>query len=550
MADAIGSGFEAEPLKGGEAEGGVSKKKSCAEKLGLPHLTGWRTAAFLLSLFLCLAVVFAFSFILPCPVRPQYFSTWNRTLPDAATYDFLAVEDTNEDKVLDVLFIYKDSEASRNTCLSEDLSIPCLVLTAADGTDGKTLWKRPLEAEFDWVECGVKGLGHRGTGCLVAHADNLTAVDKKTGEVRWQRSRSTVLNGNLPLISIQDLNADKADDFAILSYNPEAPSITPIPSELVFFSGKSGDQIGSKVNVGMDGVFGHQQFKTASGAPYLLLLTKSGLYAVSLQHLTKMANLTSALKEEKSWKEKSDRNTGLISLYQSDSLKRVMVFPGSSSPSLLVQTDSSVSLLHTDKLKIAWSTNTSALLSAPTFGQFNKDGIPDIMIEEDIGHKTKRVLVLSGSSGVVLWEMNLLFWTPSPRPGSVLTLNTYSVFMLWGQSPSHDNQTNENEMHSSFLLHPRYSQLLLERRNPAQNIMSFKATLLERGRHAGYLVLSGPDGRQHAGLGEMEPVILTKRKIKGDVPESTVLRVGAESAVEEAEVKEAFNRLRFSDKLY
>lgn len=36
-----------------------------------------------------------------------------------ATYDFLAVEDTNEDKVLDVLFIYKDSEASRNTCLSE-----------------------------------------------------------------------------------------------------------------------------------------------------------------------------------------------------------------------------------------------------------------------------------------------------------------------------------------------------------------------------------------------------------------------------------------------
>uniref|UniRef100_A0A8C2A4Z7 Family with sequence similarity 234 member A n=1 Tax=Cyprinus carpio TaxID=7962 RepID=A0A8C2A4Z7_CYPCA len=550
MADASGSGFEAEPLKGGEAEGGVSKKKSCAEKLGLPHLTGWRTAAFLLSLFLCLVVVFAFSFILPCPVRPQYFSTWNHTLPDAATYDFLAVEDTNEDKVLDVLFIYKDSEASRNTCLSEDLSIPCLVLTAADGTDGKTLWKRPLAAEFDWVECGVKGLGRQGTGCLVAHADNLTAVDKKTGEVRWQRSRSTVLNGNPPLISIQDLNADKADDFAILSYNPEAPSFTSIPTELVFFSGKSGDQIGLKVNVGMDGVFGHQQFKTASGAPYLLLLTKSGLCAVSLQHLTKMANVTSALKEEKSWKEKSDKKTGLISLYQSDSLKHVMVFPGSSSPSLLVQTDSSVSLLHTDKLKIAWSTNTSALLSAPTFGQFNKDGIPDIMIEEDIGHKTKRVLVLSGSSGVVLWEMNLLFWTPSPRPGSVLTLNTYSVFMLWGQSPSHDNQTNENEMHSSFLLHPRYSQLLLERRNPAQNIMSFKATLLERGRHAGYLVLSGPDGRQHAGLGETEPVILTKRKIKGDVPESTVLRVGAESAVEEAEVKEAFNRLRFSDKLY
>lgn len=83
MADESGRRFEAEPLKGGEAEGGVSKEKSCAGKLGLSHLTGWRTAAFLLSLFLCLLVVFAFSFILPCPVRPQYMPTWNRTIPTA-----------------------------------------------------------------------------------------------------------------------------------------------------------------------------------------------------------------------------------------------------------------------------------------------------------------------------------------------------------------------------------------------------------------------------------------------------------------------------------
>ncbi len=75
--------------------------------------------------------------------------------------------------------------------------------------------------------------------------------------------------------------------------------------------------------------------------------------------------------------------------------------------------------------------------------------------------------------------------------------------------------------------------------------------LLERGRHAGYLVLTGPDGRQHAELGETEPVILTKRKIKEDVSESAVLKVGTdESATEEAEVKEAFYRLRFSDALF
>ncbi|KAK7123352.1 hypothetical protein R3I93_021691 [Phoxinus phoxinus] len=551
MADASARGFEAEPLKGGETEGSVSKEKRCAGKLGLSNLTGWRTAAFLLSLFLCLVVVFAFSFILPCPVRPQYLPTWNHTLPAAAAYNFLHVEDANGDKVLDVFFMYKDADESRNTCLSRNLSIPCMILTAVDGTDGKTLWKRPLAAEFDWVECGVKGLGRKGSGsgsgCLVAHADNLTAIDKKSGEIMWQQSRSTVMDGNLPLISVEDLNADGVEDFAVLSYNPELPSFTPIPTELVFFSGKSGDQIGSRVDVDVNGVFGHLPFQTASGAPYLLLLNDSGLYAVCVQHLAARAGLKSAQKKEKSWEERSDGPTGLISLYQSDSLKRVSVVHGSGSPSLLVQTDSSVSLLLTDKLKIAWTTNTSALLSVPTFGQFDKDGIPDIMIEEDIGNDTKRVLVLSGHSGDVLWKLNLSFWTPSPRPASVLTQNSFSVFMLWGQG--HSNQT----MQSSFLLHPRHSQLLLERRNSAQNIVSFKATLLEQGRHACYLVLTGPDGRRHAELGETEPVILTKRKIKDDVSKSGVLGVAADEPISEdteKSVKEAFHMLRFSDALY
>ncbi|XP_051538205.1 protein FAM234A-like [Myxocyprinus asiaticus] len=549
MTDASGRGFEGEPLKGGEAEGGVSKEKSCTGKLGLPHLTGWRTATFLLSLFLCLAVVFAFSFILPCPVRPHYLSTWNHTLPDAATYDFLAVEDANKDKVLDVIFLYKGAEASRNTCMSEDLSPPCLVLLAVDGTDGKMLWKRPLAAEFNWVECGVKGIGFKGTGCLVAHADNLTAIDKQTGGIVWQQSRSSMMNGNLPLISVPDLDSDGAEEFAVLSYNPQAPSFTPIPTELVFFSGKSGDQIGSRVNVDLNGVFGHLQFKMASGASYLLLLTDSGLSAVSLQQLAARARtgLGSALKKENSWEDKADHQTGFIHLYQSDSLKRVLVVHGGSSPSLLVQTDSSVSLLHMDKLNIAWTTNTSTLLSVPTFGQFDKDGIPDIIIEEDLGNETKRVMILSGRSGDVLWKVNLLSWTQSPRPASVLTLNTYSVFMLWGQN--HGNET----MHSSFLLHPRYSQLLLELRNPAQNIISFKATLLERGRHACYLVLTGPDGRQHAESGGTESVVLTKRKIKDDVSESAVRGVAADEPISEdteESVKEAFKRLRFSDELF
>ncbi|CAL8378916.1 unnamed protein product [Boreogadus saida] len=54
-------------------------KTSCREGLTFAKLSHWRTAIFFFSLFLCLTIVFAFSFVIPCPVRPQYLSTWNRT---------------------------------------------------------------------------------------------------------------------------------------------------------------------------------------------------------------------------------------------------------------------------------------------------------------------------------------------------------------------------------------------------------------------------------------------------------------------------------------
>lgn len=79
------------------------------------------------------------------------------------------------------------------------------------------------------------------------------------------------------------------------------------------------------------------------------------------------------------------------------------------------------------------------------------------------------------------------------------------------------------------------------------------ATLLERGRHASYFVLTGPDGRQHSEPMGTEPVILTKRKIKDDVTESEALSVSADEPISkdtEDSVKEAFYRLRFSDNGY
>lgn len=92
--ESTGSAAEADPLKRGEdgvetgtAPSATELKKSCKEGLGFSKLTHWRTAVFFFSLFLCLTIVFAFSFIIPCPVRPQYLISWNRTFPEASVYN-------------------------------------------------------------------------------------------------------------------------------------------------------------------------------------------------------------------------------------------------------------------------------------------------------------------------------------------------------------------------------------------------------------------------------------------------------------------------------
>lgn len=146
---------EGDPLKRGEdgletvaapsgAEQKMKKKKSCKEILAFVRANHWRTAVFFFSLFLCLTIVFAFSFILPCPVRPQYLISWNRSFSHAGlfnsftiecwlffsfsnfyfsateTYDFLAVESASEDQVMDVTFVVKMSESSKN-CTDEGM---------------------------------------------------------------------------------------------------------------------------------------------------------------------------------------------------------------------------------------------------------------------------------------------------------------------------------------------------------------------------------------------------------------------------------------------
>ncbi|XP_059180612.1 protein FAM234A [Centropristis striata] len=546
--DTTGSATEGDPLKRGEdgAETGTApsaeelKKKSC-QGLGFAKLTHWRTAVFFFSLFLCLTIVFAFSFIIPCPVRPQYLVSWNRTFSEAATYDFLAIEDTSKDKVMDVLFVLKATEGSQNnSCAGAGLPSLCVFLSAVDGTDGETLWERPLAAEFHWAQCGLDDDSGRAWDCLLSHSDQLTAVDKYTGKVSWQQPQPTGLRSTVPVLSVPDLDGDGAHDVALVASDNTQ-------TQLVFLSGKTGSQIGATVVLDSTETANHLLHRSSKGSHYVLLQKDTGLYGLALWRIAAKAKagMEAGLKKDKNWEENASEPSGLVPIYESDSVKQVLrTGEIDGSPNLLLVTGKEVALIDGKHLKLLWIFNTSSILSEPSFGHFNKDDILDVVVEEDIGNHTKRVIILDGKSGGVLWEVSLLASPNSPRPASIHTTNYFSVFVFWGMMPSETNVSEPlmSNRHS-YLLHPLYSKVLLESTSFMEHIITFKATLLERGRHAAYIMLTGPRTEGAEGT-----VVLSKRKLKQDVPDSNVLRIGTDASSESNEdIKEAFNRLRFSD---
>ncbi|NXF12783.1 F234A protein, partial [Smithornis capensis] len=168
-------------------ENSVERRIISKQPPGLSRLSRWRTAAFFVSLFLCLIIVFAFSFIIPCPERPVSEKTWFWNYNNAVAYPFLSIQDVNEDKVQDVLFAFRasNSSSSLNTsCLDEGLPSPCAFVAAVSGTNGSALWERPVAQELLWLQCDIPQLGQEeAPGCLLLGTPvSLTALDLHTGE--------------------------------------------------------------------------------------------------------------------------------------------------------------------------------------------------------------------------------------------------------------------------------------------------------------------------------------------------------------------------------
>nr|XP_006120224.1 protein FAM234A [Pelodiscus sinensis] len=551
----------------------TEKEGACRNGTRLSQLSRWRTAAFFLSLFLCLIVVFAFSFIIPCPVRPVSQRTWDRKYSSAVTYKFLAVEDVNEDKVQDVIFVFKDtngSSAFNGSCSDEGLSAPCAFVAAVSGTNGSTLWERPATEDLLWMECAIEKLdGAESPGCLViGNPELLTAIDPRSGKVRWRQFNNFGANYTVvtPLLKMPDVDGDGFQDLMIFATAGDE-------TKSVLYSGES--------------------------AYYVLFYSADSLYGYPVKDLYSMATGTESrlagLRHDPQWEKKIQSPTRHIPLRSSGDVRYLVKVPGRAGENLLVVKSDVAELLDGQTLDSLWTVNASHVLSEPVFGYYTPDA-PHVVLESGLGPHRKKVMIIEGGSGAVRWEQELNSGAGSPGPATLHTADHRSVFLFWGEHPAEANDTVmiieggsgavrwEQELNSGagspgpatlhtadhrsvflfwgehpaeandtgspaspqnlYLFHPSYPNALLELRNSSERIVAFDAVLFERSRHACYVLLTGPQSSEGPGW-----VSVAKRKLKEDVSGSRVIWLSQETGHSEQSIKDRIFRMRFSSQL-
>uniref|UniRef100_A0A8D2IFG6 Family with sequence similarity 234 member A n=1 Tax=Varanus komodoensis TaxID=61221 RepID=A0A8D2IFG6_VARKO len=489
------------PAKCAEKEGGASRKSG--------RLSRWRTAAFFLSLFLCLLVVFAFSFIIPCPVRPISQRTWHRTYDNAATYTFLAVADVDKDRVQDVLFAFKAAAAGELNNAGQGFATPCAFVAAHSGTNGSTLWQRPVAKDLLWMDCSAEQ--EDSPACLlIGKPDFLAALDLETGQTLWQRAanfgaNSTVLS---PLLKVPDVSGDGVPDLLVFAAVGEEVSC--------FHSGKDGTQIGFSGSFRVPGRTGHLLQVTPAGAHYVLFRTgeRGAFERRAAASWPKHPPL-----RDGSWPAGRPADSGDIHY--------LTKMPAKLGTNLLVARSSVLELVDGQHL-------------APTWMECQGLRPPQLR-----GTFSLQVMIVESRSGDIKWQVELSQGAWTPRPASLATTDHRSAFLFWGTYEGDTNGTVSREWRAScnphlYLFHPSLPNVLLDMSSSTEPIAAFEGVLFERSRHACYVLLTGPRVGSAPGS-----IVLSKRKLKEDVVGSRVIWLSSLAPDTEQHVRERFLRMRY-----
>uniref|UniRef100_A0A8C9KI46 Protein FAM234A n=1 Tax=Panthera tigris altaica TaxID=74533 RepID=A0A8C9KI46_PANTA len=502
-----------------------------------PGLSGCRTVAFFLSLFVCLFVVFVVSFIIPCPDRPASQGTWRVYYNAAVTYDFLATEDINRDRIQDVLFLYKNTNSSNNSnlsCADEGFSSPCTFVAAVSGANGSVLWERPAAQDGALVQCAVpqpQG-GRTSSACiLVGRPSSFVAVDVFTGETLWSHPSSFGGNASIlsSLLRLPDVDADGAPDLLVLTQEEKEVSG-------YIYSGSTGHQIGHRGSLGVGGTSGSLLHVTRMGAHYILFPCASSLCGRSVKGLHEtVTGRGSPLKRDPLWEGMLNASTHGLLWHSPGAIRYLMTVPGKVGEDLLLVSSEACVLLDGQELAPRWIFSAARVLRRPILGYYKPDTLA-VVIENGTGID-RQILLLDLSTGAVLWNQALPGLPGDPQSASLPTADHRSAFFFWGL---HELMGTNQTQDSLYMFHPTVPGVLLELANISANIVAFQAVLFEPSRHAAYVLLTGPARQDAPGV-----VSVAKHKVRDLVPSGRVVRLAEGGPDSDQAVRDRFSRLRY-----
>lgn len=506
------------------------------------RLSRCRTVVFFLSLFICLLVVFVISFIIPCPDRPASQGMWRIDYNTAVTYDFLAMEDINRDRIQDVLFLYKNTNGSNNfnqSCADEGFSSPCAFVAAVSGANGSILWEKPAAQDVALMECAIpqpRDSGASSACILMGRPGSFIAVNSFTGETLWNRPSSLGRNTSIlsPLLQVPDLDADGVPDLLVVTQ--EGKEVNGY-----IYSGSTGHQIGHRASLGVNGTSGSLLHVTRAGAHYILLPCAGFLCGQSVKDLyEKVTGRDSPLRRDLRWEDMLNTTNHKLLSHSSGAIRYLMNVPGKGGEDLLLVSSEACVLLDGQELAPRWTISTAQVLRKPILGHYKPDTLA-VVIENGTG-TDRQILLLDLSTGAVLWSQALPGLARDPQSASLPTADHRSAFFFWGlhELTSANQMEPGDTQHSLYMFHPTLPGILLELVNISANIVAFQVGLFEPGRHAACILLTGPASPDTPGL-----VSMVKHKMQDLILSSRVIHLADGGPDDDQAIRDRLSRLRY-----
>ncbi|KAM7115352.1 protein FAM234B isoform 6-T7 [Molossus nigricans] len=452
-----------------------------------------RTSVFLLTLVVSMVLVLVCAFLIPCPPRDLH-STWSRHLGPQGGGDLSPLElaDVNGDGLRDVLLSFVTSR-------------------------------------------------------------NGSAV----GKAIWTLNSNYLSNGTLaaPGVVLPDVDEDGVRDLVVLAVGEPQPDLC-----FLLVSGRTGRPVGRPVKynvVGVGNLIGPQVYVTANGAVYILF-GFGNIQAVALRDLFVQAqnrdsSPPSLQIEEPEWEKRRSINLSeLIDIYSDGvELLQMVKAPDSNCSNLLITTSQVLVLLRGQNLTPYWTLRLPGLHSQPTPGYFTDDQTLDFLLQIQDGVGMKKMMVVDGNSGSVVWSYSAPCHMERSPTTSAVTSDQKSVFLFWaeGLSATPPNSdvilgTEPPGLHHLYLLHPAFPSILLDLANATGTVTASEVGINDLWKDAFYVTrTTGPSSRGHPA-----PLVVSKLSLRWALMEGQMVQIKETTPkIGRGELRRFLSRIKFVD---